>query len=695
MIEFSRSSGPVSEDDAKMNVRVVGVGGAGSNVIDRIAVDGGEQENLILCNTDVRALTTSIAGTKIQLGKSLTMGLGCGGDPELGREAALQATDEIRQAVRGADMIFVCAGLGGGTGSGAAPVIAKLAREEGCFVVVFATMPFRFEGRRRLQQANMALSELKDSAHALLTFENDRMGELIVPKDGVRQAFAAADKTICQSIRAICSLVEQPGMVRIGMDDLLAVLKGKDSRCLFGFGQASGKDRVKRSVRAALDNPLLDRGELLSEGANVLVHISGGENLKLAEVEDVMNALGEHVDDSAQLLFGVSTSKSLEESLCVAIISSVDREKLAATKAAREKAEKDKKAAEERAAEEKRLAEEKKKALEARQAEEARQKKEAERLEKERVAAAAAEAAERARKAAEQARLEAERAEEEAKAEAEAAAAELESIDEAEEEDEVRPTPSVMTVVPPNESQPEEEEPELISESPEPEPVAAEPAEIKPIEAPKPELVEVEAQAEEEEGEEEPVQETKLSHPPLEPTISSLKPPPKPNLEQTGPVPIVKPSIFSIVDGPETETPKPAPKPSHPKVKIEFTEDDEVDPSGEAASSPTITLQPVEPSVASSDPVDEAPEEEPEAELAVAENQASPAPAEPVSGPVAVAGPHSNGNGAVAPGKSGANQQLLDFDAPSRGRFDKGEPTIVDGEDLDVPTFLRKKKRAG
>ncbi|MFT5468740.1 MAG: cell division protein FtsZ [Verrucomicrobiales bacterium] len=684
MIEFTRSSGPVSEEDAKMNVRVVGVGGAGSNVIDRIAVDGSAQENLILCNTDVRALTTSIAGVKIQLGKSLTMGLGCGGDPELGREAALQATDEIRQAVNGADMIFVCVGLGGGTGSGAAPVIAKIAREEGCFVVVFATMPFRFEGRRRLQQANMALSELKGSAHALLTFENDRMGELIVPKDGVRQAFAAADKTICQSIRAICSLVEQPGMVRIGMDDLLAVLKGKDTRCLFGFGQASGKDRVKRSVRAALDNPLLDRGELLSEGANVLVHISGGENLKLAEVEDVMTALGEHVDDSAQLLFGVSTSKALEESLCVAIISSVDRERLAASKNAREAAEKAKKAEEARLQEEAHQAELQKKALEAQQVEEARAQKEAERAEKEHAALAAAEAAQRAAQAAVEARKEAERAEEELRvreeAETEAESAAEAAADFAEEE-EAPEAPSVMTVVAPNEA-----EFEPVSEIAEEE--EAEPSGFDDSfgqSDPEPES----------EAESTPV--ARVKHTPvISQTVSELKPPVRPSFEETGRVPIVKPSIFSIVDdtSPKTSTPKP----SHPKVKIEFADEEESDVPGDPAPSPTITLQPVEPSVAlqDADAFDQAPEEEPEAQLAGVDNQLSPAPSEPVEVAPLVGVPDSNGSSASPTlAKVGTNQQLLDFDSPSRGRFDKGEPTIVDGEDLDIPTFLRKKKRAG
>ncbi|MEM7012801.1 MAG: hypothetical protein AAF585_15100 [Verrucomicrobiota bacterium] len=693
MIEFTRNAGEPGEGEQKLKVKVLGVGGAGSNVIDRIAVDGGSAENLVLCNTDVRALTTSIAGSKVQLGRELTMGLGCGGDPELGREAATQTTDEIRAVVSGNDMVFICVGLGGGTGSGAAPVIAKVAREQGCFVVVFTTMPFRFEGRRRLQQANMALSELKESAHALLTFENDRMGELIVPKDGVRQAFAAADKTICQSIRAICSLVEQPGMVRIGMDDLLAVLKGRDSRCLFGFGQASGKDRVKRSVRAALDNPLLDRGQLLSEGANVLVHISGGENLKLAEVEAVMTQLGKHVDDSAQLLFGVSTSAALEESLCVAIISSVDRERIAAAKAAQEEAEAKRVAEEAEAAEAKRVADEAKKAEEERLAEEARIYAEQERVEKERAAAEAKAAA----IAAEEAAAEAKRLAEEAE----------QSLDEApEEEPEAEATPeplaapSVMTVVA---TADEDDTPEFAFANDEPEPVEeVEPkpvAEIEPEPEPKPSIPVVEPKPVEGStlGKHEPViaQDSAVTTPP----ISELKPPASP---ETASVPVVKPSIFSIVD----ETPvAPRPRPAHPKVKIEFAEEDEAPEAGAPAPSPTITLEPPKPSVAKAK-VEFSEPEEPVAPVTpvVPSAPIPPAPAptpppaaelEPVPAPVAEE-PREEFDVSLSENsgvpKKATDQQMLDFDSPSRGRFDKGEPTIVDGEDMDVPTYLRKKK---
>lgn len=326
MIEFHRNQNSDSSTAQNFPIKVLGIGGAGSNILDRIASEGVENERLVILNTDIRALNASKVGTKVQLGKNLTHGLGCGGDPDMGRDAALEAEAEIREAVKNTSMIFLCAGLGGGTGSGATPVIARIAKEEGAFVVASVTIPFHFEGRRRLNQAHAALEELKAYTGALLTFENDRMGDLIVPTDGVDKAFSASDKTICQSIRAITSLVEQPGIIRVGMADILAVLNGRDARVLFGFGRAEGSNRADTALQEALANPLLERGELLANASSVLVQISGGESVTLSEVETVMNEVNDRLDDQTKLLFGVSTAQDLGDSLCVSIISSVERE---------------------------------------------------------------------------------------------------------------------------------------------------------------------------------------------------------------------------------------------------------------------------------------------------------------------------------------------------------------------------------
>ncbi|MEZ5302616.1 MAG: cell division protein FtsZ [Verrucomicrobiales bacterium] len=245
MIEFNRLQDEFPGTNG-LSICVVGLGGAGSNVLDRIALEGMQEAELICANTDIRALSNSVANTKVQLGKKLTQGLGCGGDPELGLEAAQASEDELRKLLRGRVMVFVCVGLGGGTGSGAAPLIAKIAREEGAFVVGFATMPFSFEGRRRLRQAEASLEELQEVCNALVTFENDRMGSLVLPKEGIQQAFAGADKLISQSVRSVTSLVSQPGLIRIGMDDLITALRNRDSRCLFGYGHARAKTAPRR-----------------------------------------------------------------------------------------------------------------------------------------------------------------------------------------------------------------------------------------------------------------------------------------------------------------------------------------------------------------------------------------------------------------------------------------------------------------
>lgn len=323
MIEYNQAESVEIPTDADVGVKVIGVGGAGANVLDRMALEGSDDAELLTLNTDVRALTTSVSSDKIQLGSTLLKGMGTGGDPSLGKQAALEAVDEIRDAVRGCGMVFLCVGLGGGTGSGAAPEVARIVREEGGFLVVFATMPFSFEGERRVEQAEAALARIGQYANAVITFDNDRMGELIVPKDGVTQAFAAADKIISQSIRATMNVVFRPGIIRIGMDDLLAALDTADSRCLFGYGIAKGDNRSLEAIEQALKCPLLDRGKLLSEAQAVLVQVAGGDTMTLYEVQLVMEEVSKHVGSETQILFGTGTDKRLSNSLSVTIISSV------------------------------------------------------------------------------------------------------------------------------------------------------------------------------------------------------------------------------------------------------------------------------------------------------------------------------------------------------------------------------------
>ncbi len=225
-------------------VKVVSVGGAGLNALDRIVLDGLEKASVVAINTDVQSLTSSVAAHKVQLGRTMTRGLGTGGDPELGYDAAVESVDEIRQALADARMIFVCAGLGGGTGSGAAPYVAQLAREAGALVIAFVTLPFTFEGKRRNAQAREALARLIEVAHSVICFENDRMGDIVAPHAGIHQAFAMADTTISQSVRSIVQLIQRPGLIRVGFDDLLAALRPRNGRCLFGFGESDSDNRA-------------------------------------------------------------------------------------------------------------------------------------------------------------------------------------------------------------------------------------------------------------------------------------------------------------------------------------------------------------------------------------------------------------------------------------------------------------------
>jgi len=331
MIQLSKNYSLPERQEEPIPIKVVGVGSAGSNALDRVLLDGMDKADLIAINTDVQSLASSVAARKVQLGRSSTHGLGTGGDPELGYQAAIESADEIRQAIAGARMIFICAGLGGGTGSGAAPIVAQLAREAGSLVIAFATLPFSFEGKRRAAQAQDALSRLNEIANAVICFENDRMGDMVAPKAGIHQAFGIADMTISQSVRSIVNLIQRPGLIRIGFDDLFAALRSQNGRCLFGFGESDTDNRAHDALTQALKNPLMDKGRMLSEAAHVLVQVAGGPGMTLSEVEILMRELGRHVRDHTQIVFGTAVDGKMGNRLSVTIISSLASEDSIAT----------------------------------------------------------------------------------------------------------------------------------------------------------------------------------------------------------------------------------------------------------------------------------------------------------------------------------------------------------------------------
>jgi cell division protein FtsZ len=320
MIEIQRQSNNLGME---LRIKIVGLGGAGQNALDRIQLDGLDGAELIAMNTDAQALAGSVAPIKVQLGRNATRGLGAGGDPEIGYAAAEDGAEEIRSAMDGGGLVVLCAGLGGGTGSGAAPLIANFARQQHALVIAFVTMPFTFEGRRRMAQAEEALASLSQQADLVVCFENDKMGDSVSPRAGIHEAFAAADQTISQSIRAIAAMLQRRGLIRVGFDELAAALRGAQPRAIFGHGEADGDNRAHGALERALRSPLMDRGRLLADADNVLVHIAGGPSTTLGEVTLLMEELNRHIHDSTRLMFSTSIDPKLGGRLSVTLLSSL------------------------------------------------------------------------------------------------------------------------------------------------------------------------------------------------------------------------------------------------------------------------------------------------------------------------------------------------------------------------------------
>ena len=323
MIQLNRNYNLPDKTEEEIPIKIVGVGGAGLNALDRVVLDGMAKVNMVAMNTDAQSLASSVAANKVQLGENVTRGLGAGGDPEVGFQAACESEDRIQRALADAKMVFLCTGLGGGTGSGAAPAIAQIAQEANLPVIVFATLPFAFEGKRRMLQAREALGKFREYADAVICFENDRMGDMVAPKAGIHQAFAVADVMISQSVRSIVNLIQRPGLIKIGLDDLLSALRAPSGRCLFGFGESDSDNRAHDALNRALKNPLMDRGRTLANASHVLVHVAGGPAMTLSEVEILMQELGRHINDETQILFGTSVDGRLGNRLSVTLISSI------------------------------------------------------------------------------------------------------------------------------------------------------------------------------------------------------------------------------------------------------------------------------------------------------------------------------------------------------------------------------------
>ena len=324
MIEIIRQSN--SGLASQIPIKVIGLGGAGLNALDRIQLDGLDGAEMIAINTDAQALAGCVAPVKVQIGRNATRGLGAGGDPEIGYAAAEESLEEVRAAIDGASLIFLCVGLGGGTGSGAAPLLANLARQQHALVVAFVTLPFTFEGRRRLAQADEALASLQQQADVVICFQNDKMGDAVSPRAGIQEAFAAADQTISGSVRAIAALLGRRSLIHIGFDELTTALRAQQPRALFGFGEAEGDNRAHTALERALRSPLMDRGRMLADAANVLVHVAGGPAMTLNEVQILMEELNRHISDTTRVLFSTAVDPRLGGKMNVTLLSALEGE---------------------------------------------------------------------------------------------------------------------------------------------------------------------------------------------------------------------------------------------------------------------------------------------------------------------------------------------------------------------------------
>lgn len=302
MISYPRSENP----SAPLNIRIIGLGNAGVHLADRLAMAGAGDADIVVMNTDAQSLASSIAPQKIALGQAVTRGLGAGGDPEVGYQAAEESRDEIRRAVEGVNLLFLCAGLGGGTASGIAPLVAEAGREAGATVVSLVTSPFAFEGRRRSAQAAEALTALAARSQAVLHFENDRMAELAAPRAGIEETFAASDSLLVASIVSLMEILRGGSPMPVGLADLLAAIGGGSAQALFGRGEATGDNRAHEALERALKSPLLDRGRLLAESHAVIAHLSGPASFSFAEVAAIMRELTKHTSDEAALFLGVT-----------------------------------------------------------------------------------------------------------------------------------------------------------------------------------------------------------------------------------------------------------------------------------------------------------------------------------------------------------------------------------------------------
>lgn len=303
--------------DNLAKIKVIGVGGGGNNAVNRMISAEVRGVEFIAVNCDAQALMLSKAETKIQIGEKLTKGLGAGANPEVGEKAAEESREQITEALKGADMVFVTAGMGGGTGTGAAHVVAECAREIGALTVGVVTKPFSFEGRRRMNQAEAGIKNLKEKVDTLITIPNDRLLQVIDRRTSMLDAFRIADDVLRQGVQGISNLIAVPGMINVDFADVKAIMSNAGS-ALMGVGTAKGEGGAKAAAEAATKSPLL---EASIEGAQgVLINVTGGKELSLFDVTEASNIITDAVDQNANIIFGAVIDEALDDEIRVTVI---------------------------------------------------------------------------------------------------------------------------------------------------------------------------------------------------------------------------------------------------------------------------------------------------------------------------------------------------------------------------------------
>ena len=309
----------IEEDLSRVaKIKIIGVGGGGCNAINTMISSNLEGVEFIAANTDLQALTNSLSTVKIQLGAQLTKGLGAGANPEIGRNATLEDTDKIREELSGADMIFITAGLGGGTGTGAAPIIADIAKELGALTVAVVTKPFLFEGKRRQLVAEKGLQELKQSVDTLIAIPNQRLLSISDRNISLLGSFKKADEVLLHASKSISDLITIPGLINLDFADVKTIMS-EMGMAFMGMGVASGENKAIEATHKAISSPLLE--DISISGARgLLINISGGENLTLHEVNDASTLIQEEADDEANIIFGAVIDSRMEDEIRITVI---------------------------------------------------------------------------------------------------------------------------------------------------------------------------------------------------------------------------------------------------------------------------------------------------------------------------------------------------------------------------------------